>query len=134
MPSRILVLDDNDSILEMLRDLLASEGYRVEVGNVAVTDLNEIDEMKPDLIVLDNMFSGLPDGWTMLQALKLRLSTKSIPVIFSSAATVKEEIRQYCRDNDVAVLVRPFAIDELLRDVVQGLETSGSNGGTSGAV
>ena len=78
--------------------------------------LKEIEDMKPDLIILDILFGNQqPIGWVMLNLLKLSPSTVAIPVIICTAA-LKEilERQEYLASKGVIVLLKPFFVDDML--------------------
>src|SRR5690242_3356417 len=77
--ARILVVNDTQEILELFDDLLTEEGYEVILSSFAIQDLDEIDRIKPHLIILDYIFGTEKQGWQMLQKLKMRRSTNTIP-------------------------------------------------------
>jgi len=115
---RILIVNDAQEILDVLRDLLEGEGYEVVVHSSAIHDLDEVKRLRPDLIVLDFMIEGENVGWQLLQKLKLDRKTASIPIIVCTAAvrTVRD-LEGHLTAKGVSVVVKPFDIDDLLREV-----------------
>lgn len=62
----------------------------------SVQDLQEVERLQPDLIILDYIFNAERSGWQMLQKLKMRRSTESIPVeICTAAKKTVEEMEGY---------------------------------------
>lgn len=120
----ILVVDDDRGILEALRLLFESEGYRVQTSDQGdyVNMLPNAPGGTPDLIVLDVLLSGW-DGRALCQMLKSQESTRRIPVVMLSAhPSARESVREVGAD---AFVAKPFAIDDLLQ-VVEGLLTATS--------
>ena len=127
-PSHILVVNDTQEILELFRELLEEEGYRVTLYSYAIMDMNEIERVEPDLIILDYIFGGEREGWQMLQKLRMRRSTASIPVVICTAA-IREvrEIEGYLQAQNIALVAKPFDIDQLLNVVKMALENTAHN-------
>jgi DNA-binding response OmpR family regulator len=124
MGERILVINDTQEILELFRDILGDEGYEVILYSYAIQDLNEIERIQPDLIILDYIFGEERTGWQMLQKLKMRRSTASIPVVVCTAA-VREarETEGFLTSKGVTLVLKPFDIDDLLQMVRKSLES-----------
>ncbi len=128
----VLVIDDTPAILDLFRDLLEEEGYRVSLENFSVAaseKLAPIRALKPDLIVLDYMVGGEGLGWQLLQLLKMDRSTTTIPVIICTAAVRQvEELKGHLLDMGVAVVLKPFDIDRLLAEIAKVWERVGESG------
>jgi DNA-binding response OmpR family regulator len=126
MSTRILVINDNQEILELFDELLREEGYEPVLYSHAFSDLEEIEGIKPDLIILDYIFGTEKLGWQMLQKLKMRRSTANIPVVICTAAVqAVREIEGYLEMKGVRVVAKPFDIDDLLRGVRDALHLRG---------
>lgn len=123
MPTRILVINDNQEILELFDELLREEGYEPVLYSQAFSDLDEIEKMKPDLIILDYLFGGERMGWQMVQKLKMRRTTANIPIVICTAAVqAVREIEGYLEMKGIRLVAKPFDIDDLLRGVREGLQ------------
>lgn len=81
---RILVVDDEEDILELVRYNLAKEGYRVRCVQSGEQALAKAGEEVPDMILLDLMLPGL-DGLDVCRALKKNSATAGIPLIMLTA-------------------------------------------------
>ncbi|HEX8997999.1 MAG TPA: response regulator [Ktedonobacterales bacterium] len=120
--TRILVINDTQEILEAFRDILEDEGYETLLYSYAVTNVDEIEQVHPDLIILDYIFGGEKLGWQTLQLLKMRRSTAGIPIILCTAATREvRDIDGYLATHDIQLVAKPFNIDDLLSAVKQAL-------------
>lgn len=112
-PRKILVVDDDPSILDAISMLLEDEGYYVDTS----TDGKRITSMKenlPDLFLLDIWMSGI-DGRDICRYLKSKHQTKEIPVIMISATKdAGVSALQAGADDFIA---KPFEMDELLRKI-----------------
>src|SRR5882762_3474348 len=81
MAARILVVNDTQEILDLFQTILEDEGYKVVLSSFPFQHIKEVEEIKPDLIILDFLFGDKQLGWQMLQILKMQKSTASIPII-----------------------------------------------------
>ena len=114
MAAHILILDDDLPTIEMMRMVLESEGlYQVTTVQTLFEDLSEIEQLRPDLILLDFSFGGHQLGGVYLQKLKQTRSTMTIPVIVCTAF-FREEQEQDLLQKGISVLHKPFDIDEFL--------------------
>lgn len=125
MPTRIMVVNDTQEILELFREILEDEGFEVVLYSYGIQDLAEVERVEPDLIILDHIIGGEPVGWQMLQKLKMRRSTARIPVIVCTAAVkAVQEMEGYMKSKNVGLVLKPFDIDDLLLAVKQALKMS----------
>ena len=81
---RVLLVDDEDSLRKVLKDLLEREGYEVAEARDGVQALDQVDRVGPDVVVLDLNLPGL-DGYGVLSQLRSRPATADIPVIVLTA-------------------------------------------------
>jgi Tfp pilus assembly pilus retraction ATPase PilT/CheY-like chemotaxis protein len=80
----ILLVDDEDALRRVMRDLLARDGYEVVEARTGVEALDQVDRHAPDVVVLDLNLPGL-DGYSVLAELRSRPATRDIPVIVLTA-------------------------------------------------
>ena len=88
-PRKILVVDDDKTILSMLNKYLTSVGYSVVVTDNGSEGLMLVRESRPDLIIVDSDMPGL-DGHAVCRVLKKEAATQSIPVVIMSGARISE--------------------------------------------
>jgi len=123
MAQRILVIDDTQEILDLLRTILEKDGYAVYVARYVFDGCHEIEQLHPDLIILDFMIGKQNEGWQMLQQLKNYPPTASIPVMITSVAmTLVSEQQNYFDQRGIPRLPKPFDVDYLLQTVRQMLQ------------
>lgn len=114
--TRILVIDDEPAIADVLRMLLEFRGHEVLVANDGSRGYATAQRQAPDVIVLDLMMPVM-DGFATLEALRNDERTSTIPVVILSALG-SAEVRQRCHDMGVrAVLQKPYKPEDLLRAV-----------------
>ncbi|PST82940.1 response regulator [Pedobacter yulinensis] len=112
---KILVVEDDPDILEVIQLTLESKDYRVFPLLDARHTLRAVAEFQPDLIILDIMLSGM-DGRAVFRDLRSRPETRDIPVMMTSAR-YKEEYIHGDRMEPDAFLEKPFDIDNLIARV-----------------
>ena len=105
--SKVLLVDDEDSLRKVMRDLLEREGYAVTEARDGVQALDQVDRVGPDIIVLDLNLPGL-DGYGVLSHLRSRPATANIPVIVLTAKGDEDnEVRVFELGAD-DFLTKPF--------------------------
>ena len=119
MAKKILVVDDNPEIHELLRVAFRREGYDVLVARNGFEGLETLAKEKVDLALLDVMMPGM-DGLEMLS--RLRAHHKNLRVIVMTADSTPETAVSAMRDQACDFLVKPFQLDELLRAVRTAFE------------
>lgn len=110
---KILVIEDEQSAAEYVRQGLTEAGYVVEVARTGTDGLHAAVTGDHDLVLLDVMLPGL-DGYAVLSALR---SAKPIPVLM---LTAREQLKDKVRALDLGAddyLVKPFQFPELLARV-----------------
>jgi two-component system, chemotaxis family, chemotaxis protein CheY len=113
--TRLLVVDDDPTIREMLEMLLDSEGYEVATASNGADALDALPELHPDLIILD-MKMPVMDGWEFMDRYRT-LPDATAPVVVLSAA--QDTGRRAAEVGAQAYVSKPFAIDDLLKVVEQ---------------
>lgn len=117
MSKRILVVEDDSSIRELLVELLQSEGYDVSSAVNGLEGLKYLQtESNPDLILIDLMMPVM-DGYSFRSEQLKNPDWAKIPVVVMSAeANAKEKMRSY----DIsAFLSKPVELDTILKTVEQ---------------
>ena len=112
------MIEDNHAILDVITLILQSESYKVTGLQRSSDMLKHIDEVKPDLIILDIMLPD-GDGRTILEELRQAEHTMDIPVLMISARYTEQNI-QHGAYKPNGFLAKPFDIDELL-DRIEGI-------------
>jgi len=112
----ILIVDDIPENLEILSNVLISEGYNVTFAENGKEALNISDKKDYDLILLDIMMPEM-DGFEVCKILKNKSKTKEIPIIFLTARTETEDIVNGFEIGAVDYISKPFSSAELLSRV-----------------
>ena len=104
---KVLLVDDEDSLRKVMKDLLERDGYVVTEARDGVQALDQVDRVGPDIIVLDLNLPGL-DGYGVLSHLRSRPATANIPVIVLTAKGDEDnEVRVFELGAD-DFLTKPF--------------------------
>src|SRR5712691_10180308 len=118
MAKKILIMDDDPTIADLLTEALADEGYETYMTTQSLRFLDAVREHQPDLVLLDLMMPYL-DGSDQLKLMEMLLDHQ-IPVIvvtaFLGAADKEQEFRQV---GVVHIVYKPFDLDNLL-ELVKG--------------
>jgi len=114
----VLVIEDNHAILDVITLILQSESYKVTGLNKSADMLIHIEQVKPDLIILDIMLPDA-DGRDLLKLLRSDTQTEHIPVLMISARYTEENV-EHGEFKPNGFLAKPFDIDDLL-DRIEGI-------------
>jgi DNA-binding response OmpR family regulator len=115
----ILVVDDDESICEMLAMLLQGEGYLTIAAKDGQTAARLAAEYHPDLVLTDLCLPDL-SGWELADTLRFR--ALAMPIVVITAADVSERVRK--EHGVIACVAKPFAFDELLAIVERATQTA----------
>jgi len=114
----ILVINDTQEVLEVMRDLLEDEGYRVTLHSDAIRDIQRIREIAPDMVILDHLMGDEEYGWQIIQKLRLDRDLAQLPIIVcTAAARMVRELEGHLKAKGITVVLKPFDIDDLLNAV-----------------
>ena len=117
---KILVIDDEPNIQKLAKVNLAASGYQVLVAGNGEEGLRLAQVEHPNLILLDLRLPGM-SGWDVLMSLKTNRKLQKIPVIIMTATVPQSEEYKFSSMRTAGYLVKPFTVDELLRQVKQAL-------------
>ena len=111
---RILVVDDDESIRGLVRDVLEVEGHEVDVAADGFAALRRLTVFRPDAVVLDVMMPGM-DGYAVLSRIRSSEVDNDVPVIMLTAAADDNHAWQAWSGGVDYFLAKPFDPSELLR-------------------
>jgi len=116
MSKRLLVIDNDAEVLNMMQEALEYEGFEVKIQADTKQVFEIIEDYKPDLILIDYILDGINGGETCHQ-IKVNPVTSHIPVVIVSAySKVILSLGNYHSD---AFLAKPFDLEELVHLVNQ---------------
>ncbi len=111
--SIILIVDDNQTNLDVLFELLKNYGFKVLVAQDGESAIEQIEYIHPDLILLDIMMPGI-DGFETCRRLKADHATQDIPIIFMSALSDTLDKVKGFQTGAVDYITKPFQHEEVL--------------------
>jgi two-component system OmpR family response regulator len=109
--ARLLVVDDEPGIVELLSVSLRFAGFEVATATTGADALNKVRELAPDLLVLDVMMPGL-DGFAVAQ--QLRSAGNPVPVLFLTAKDATEDRVQGLTIGGDDYVTKPFSLEEVV--------------------
>lgn len=119
MAKRVLVIDDDEDILEILNIIFQENGYDIVLSNTGEA-AEHLQVIQPDLVLLDVRIVGsVKDGPEICKEIKAQQETRHLPVMLVSAESDLSIIAQECGAD--AYLPKPFDIYELLAQVKEYL-------------
>jgi len=119
---KILFVDDEPDIRELLKLDLCDEGYQVILAADGREGLKQAQLERPDLIILDILMPGM-DGTEMGSLLKESELTKNIPVIFLTGLKSKEEELHEAHDHPNLIFTKPYDAPALIGKIEEVLGT-----------
>ncbi len=118
---KVLIVDDDPSILLSLEFLMAKQGYRVFIARNGTEALEIIQAQAPHVIVLDVMMPDM-DGYDVCQFVRKRKEWNYIRIMFLSAKGKQEDLDRGLRLGANRYLTKPFSTRQLMREVQELLE------------
>lgn len=122
----VLIVDDDPTIRELLRDVFEDAGYVVYDGEDGWA-LGAALKHRPDCILLDLLMPSPWDGWELRRALLDHETTRDIPVVVMTALESAEQWQHDLRAQ--GLLRKPFALDQAMAAVVAAIEQKGQDHG-----
>jgi len=117
MPNeRILVVEDEQAIVEIVSQALKRHGFDVTTANDGDTALDMAYSLRPDLIILDIMLPRM-DGWEVCRRLKSEAETKNIPIIMLTARREERDVVEGLELGADDYMKKPFSLAELMARV-----------------
>jgi DNA-binding response OmpR family regulator/DNA-binding CsgD family transcriptional regulator len=112
----VMIVDDTPANLALLSDALVEQGYRVLVATDGYSALEQLDLIRPDLILLDGMMPGI-DGFETCRRIKGNPLTATIPILFMTALGELDDLLRGFDEGAVDYIVKPFRNEEVLARV-----------------
>lgn len=109
----VLVVDDTPESLGLLTDMLDDAGYTVLIATDGESALRLVDQITPDLVLLDAVMPGL-DGFETCRRMKRNGAMSQIPVIFMTGLSETEHVVNGLAAGGVDYLTKPIVVPELL--------------------
>jgi DNA-binding response OmpR family regulator len=118
----IAVVNDDTVFLDMMAAVLTDGGWDTKVYREQDQAFEGVQQDPPDLIILDIRMESPETGWTLLELFTLDATLCTVPVIVCSAALFDLRAHEeWLSQNGIAILPKPFNIDQLYREVEDAL-------------
>lgn len=115
MPKKILAIDDETEVLNLIRFTLERAGFSVETCDNGRQAWDVIQKTTPDLLVLDVMLPGI-DGYSLMLKISQEESTKQIPILVLTALEPSRTLFQKF-SQVVGFMTKPFKTEDLVEQV-----------------
>lgn len=114
--ARVLVVDDEPEITDIVETFLTESGYTVGVENNAQAAIEAAKKFQPDLILLDIMMPGM-DGYSICNQIKAEPTLTHIPVIFLTGKDRNDDMGRSFKVGGDMFIKKPFSCERLLEIV-----------------
>lgn len=116
-PRKVLVIDDDDELVEVVRQVLRDAGYSVATVRHGAAALELTKHIAPDLILLD-LSMPVMDGWSFVRQYR-RTAKKDARIVLLTANNAAPDIARTLEAD--GYIIKPFAIDDLVATVAREL-------------
>jgi len=123
MAKKILIIDDEPDMLEILRFRLEKNGYKIVTASSGEEGLVKAEKIKPDLILLDILLPGI-SGLEVVKKLKANKLTKKIPVIMVTALISQDAMAKGLEHGAQYFISKPFDPADLLGEIKNAIKDS----------
>jgi signal transduction histidine kinase/CheY-like chemotaxis protein len=108
---RVLIIDDEEAILEMMRDMLSEQGYQVDMARDGESGLKRLNQVSYDLTLCDWKMPGI-NGQQVYERLRASHPEVSDRIIFITGDVVNQKTQAFLKESKKACLSKPFSIAE----------------------
>lgn len=114
MDKKIVLIQDNEEILNIMDEVLTDEGFEV-VPSLTTEPIEQLEEIDPDVVIVDDHIKGKKSGSEVIAELKSEPETEDLSAILTSTSFDLPNEAKNCNADDY--IEKPFDIDHLI-DVV----------------
>jgi CheY-like chemotaxis protein len=120
---KVLVIDDEEAILEMMKETLSQEGYEVDTASDGESGLRRLNQISYDLTLCDWKMPGL-NGQEVYERVRSSNPTISDKMIFITGDVINQKTRAFLEKSKRVCLSKPFSLDEFREAVRAGTRAS----------
>ncbi|ROI14907.1 response regulator [Epilithonimonas hominis] len=113
---KILIFDDDTTLLELISIIFKDGGYEVDISQTSHNILEKVSEFLPDIILMDNWIPNI-GGIEATKLLKSNEQFRNIPVIYVTANNDIESLAESAKADDY--VAKPFDLEELENKVAK---------------
>jgi signal transduction histidine kinase/CheY-like chemotaxis protein/ligand-binding sensor domain-containing protein len=121
--ARLLLVDDDPAVHDMVEQALAAEGYSVDRASSGAEALERLERERPDAIILDLMMPGM-SGFELAETLRQKDSTARIPIVVLTAKDLTAEDRERLRQATSGLVMKGSAASARLIRAIRSLAVS----------
>jgi DNA-binding response OmpR family regulator len=114
--TRVLVIDDEPEITDIVESFLTEAGYSVAAENLPQKAVDRVKKFKPDLILLDIMMPVM-DGYDLCQQIKKQPEFAHVPIIFLTGKDRADDMGRSFKVGGDMFIKKPFSCERLLEIV-----------------
>jgi DNA-binding response OmpR family regulator len=114
---RILIVEDSDSIRQMIETLVAARGHEVEAVSTGAKGVQAAIARRPDAILLDLHMAGGFDGFEVCKRLRENAATRAVPIIVITAMSDEASRQRATEAGAAAFYTKPFSPTALLKEL-----------------
>lgn len=115
MKKKVVLVQDNKEILDIMDQVLEEEGFDV-TASLTTAPIEKIDEIEPDVVVVDDHIKGSKRGSEVIKELKSDPQTETVSAVLTSTSSSLPRQAEDCKADDY--IEKPFDIDHMI-DVVK---------------
>ena len=121
MPKKIMVVDDNKSLLELVKAIFEVEKFEIMTASDGQECLDKLKTVKPDLVILDMMMPGM-SGREVCEKIRENPDTKNLKIVFLTVAKFSETGKDVLdKLNVLDYITKPFENEDLIKRVKKQL-------------
>lgn len=114
MKKKVVLVQDNKDILDIMDQVLSEEGFDV-TSSLTTEPIEKIDKIEPDVIIIDDHIKGNKKGSEVIEELKSEPETEDISAVLTSTSNDLAKKAEECKADDY--IEKPFDIDHLIEVV-----------------
>ena len=126
MPRRVVCIEDEPEMIELMRLIVQRHGMEFFSARGGLKGIEIVKEVQPDLVLLDLMMPGM-DGWTVFDRLRGDPNTARVPIIIVTARAYHDpRVAEMRASNTGTLVTKPFAPAQLIEAIDHLLQLSSS--------
>lgn len=120
---RILIIDDEENILQVMRQALLREGYEIDTVLDALKGLSILSSSEYDLVICDIAMARM-NGIEFFREIEERLPGMADRILFMTGGILSPSIQKFIQERRVSIIEKPFNLPTLFQEVHDALERS----------
>ncbi|KPH14746.1 two-component system response regulator [Chryseobacterium sp. ERMR1:04] len=114
MKKKVVLVQDNEDILDIMDQVLTEEGFDV-IPSLTTESIEKIEEIEPDIVIVDDHIKGNKKGSEVIEDLKSEPETEDISAVLTSTSHTLPKEASDCKADDY--IRKPFDIDDMIEVV-----------------